>query len=334
MGPPYDSERSAARGGVRLMESLAASHAPRVPRNGDFTSHLPRAWPRIIAATLVAVGTTVAHLSFGVTLPAVGPIPFTTLGVAISIFLGFRNNTAYTRFWEARTLWGAHINASRSFARQAMTLVVSDDPAVRPFREDVVMATIAYAHAFKDHLQDDDPMVGIEKLMLPVEAAWLRTQNNVPLAILHIIGRRLATARAQGWVSQGATVVLESTLSDMTNVQGGCERIKNTPVPETYGILSRTITTLFCLILPIGLLATAGWLSPLVVLLVAYAFCGLDALGDEVAQPFGHDPHDLPLERYTETIETNLRQILSEESLPPLDAGTERPPVVGEVAIY
>ena len=315
------------------MEPLAP-RAPRVPRNGDFLSHLPQAWPRVAAATLVAAATTVAHLAYGLNVPAVGSIPFTTLGVAISIFLGFRNNAAYTRFWEARTLWGGHINASRSFARQTMTLVVSDDPAARPFREDVVMAAIAYAHAFKDHLQDDDPMPSVGKLMLPVETEWLRTQANVPVAILHLIGRRLATARAQGWISQGATVVLEATLSDMTNVQGGCERIKNTPVPETYGVLSRTITTLFCLMLPIGLLSTAGWLSPLVVLFVAYAFCGLDALGDEIAQPFGHDPHDLPLESYTETIETNLRQILREESLPPLDVGAERPPVVGEATIY
>ena len=315
------------------MNTLASTHQ-RTERSGDFASRLLKAWPRIIAATLVAVGATIAHISFKANFPNTGAIPYTTLGVAISIFLGFRNTTAYARFWEARTLWGAHINASRSFARQVMTLVDSDDPNLRPFQEDVIMATIAYAHSFKDHLQDDDPLTGIEKLMLPSEVAWLRTQQNVPVAILHIIGRRLATARARGWITQGATVVLEGTLSDMTNVQGGCERIKNTPVPVTYRALSRSIVTLFCLILPFGLLSTAGWFSPIVVFLVAYAFCGLDALGDEVAQPFGHHPHDLPLERYTATIETNLRQILSEDALPDLDAGVERPPVVGEGAIY
>jgi putative membrane protein len=316
------------------MEPLAPSSLPRVQRNGDLSSHIPQAWPRIFAATLVAIGTTVAHLHFGLNVPAVGPIPFTTLGVGISIFLGFRNNQAYNRFWEARTLWGAHINSSRAFARQVMTLVASDSHNLRAFQEDVIMATIAYAHSFKNLLQDDDQLDGIGKLMLPAETAWLKTQKNVPIAILHIIGRRLATARSEGWITQGATMVMESTLNDITNVQGGCERIKNTPVPETYGHLSRIITTSFCLALPFGLLSTAGWLSPVVVFVVAYAFCGLDALGDEVAQPFGHDPHDLPLEKYTETIETNLRQILSEESLPDIDAGTERPPVVGEGAIY
>ena len=114
------------------MNTLAPSNQPRVRRNGDFASHLPKAWPRIAAATLVAVMTTTAHLRFGMNVPEVGPLPFTTLGVALSIFLGFRNNTAYTRFWEARTLWGAHINASRSFARQTMTLVPSLKQTSRP----------------------------------------------------------------------------------------------------------------------------------------------------------------------------------------------------------
>ena len=102
----------------------------------------------------------------------------------------------------------------------------------------------------------------------------------------------------------------------MTNVQGGCERIKNTPVPGTYTILSGTIVTLFCFTLPFGILDVSGRLTPLVVFLVAYAFFGLDALGEEITEPFGDDPHDLPLERYTQTIETNLRQLLSDRDLP------------------
>lgn len=310
------------------MKPLASLNTPRVHRNGDLSSRLPSAWPRILAATLLGVATTLAAEYLHFTLPSVGTIPFATLGVAISIFLGFRNSTAYARFWEARTLWGAHINASRSFARQVMTVIDSDAPLARPFKEDVIMATIAYAHAFKNHLQDDDPMDGIEKLMMPSEAKWLEGQKNVPVGILHIIGRRIATARENGWFGDGGTIVLEGTLTDITNVQGGCERIKNTPVPETYGILSRTITTLFCLLLPFGVMETAHWMTPVVVFLVAYAFCGLDALGDEIAQPFGHDPHDLPLEQYTQTIETNLLQILQERDLPSLDAGVERPEIV------
>lgn len=316
------------------MRSLTEPSTPQVVRKPHFYTHLISAWPRVMLATVVALAITVTHMRGIFDLPEIGPIPFTTLGVAISIFLGFRSNTAYQRFWEARTLWGAHINSSRSFARQVMTLVVSDSESRRPFQEDVVMATIAYGHAFKNHLQHDDAMDGIEKLMLPDEVLWLKTQGNVPIAILHIIGRRLASARAEGWISPAATIVLEGTLENLTNIQGGCERIKNTPIPITYGILSQAITTTFCLMLPIALIHNAGWLSPVVVFIVATAFSMLNVLGDDIAQPFGHGPHDLPLEQYTATIETNLRQILSEERLEMIGVTYERPPVVHEKAIY
>ncbi len=310
------------------MTPLSNSKLPKVPRNGDLSSPLKNAWPRILAATLIAIVVSYAKIGLGWRVPALSPVPFTILGVAISIFLGFRNNSAYDRFWEARTLWGAHINSSRSFARQMMTLVVADSPQRRPFQEDVIMATIAYGHSFKNHLQDDDPLDGIEKLMLPSEIKWLRTQNNVPIAILHIIGRRLGWARERGWLGTSADIILEGTLTDLTNIQGGCERIKNTPVPVTYAVLSRTIVTFFCLFLPFALIEAVTWLTPIVTFLVAYAFCGLDTLGDEVTKPFGHRPHDLPLEKYAETIETNLRQILSDHDLPGLDAELDRPEIV------
>lgn len=282
------------------------------------SSRLPTAWPKILLATGVALVVDVLYYFFDKNVPTISATPFTVMGVAISIFLGFRNNTAYTRFWEARTLWGALINSSRTFARQVITLIPARNSDVRPFQEDVVMATVAYGHALREHLHGNNPVPVTEGLMLPEETEWLKTQNNVPVAILHLIGRRLGTARECGWISDPATIMLESTLRDITNVQGGCERIKNTPIPETYGILSNAIVTFFCMFLPFGILDTAKWMTPVVVFLVSYAFFGLSALGEEVEQPFEDDPHDLPLAEYTNTIETNLRQILSDRDLPSL----------------
>ena len=283
-------------------------------------SALPRAWPKILAATLVAGAATWAEHGLHLRVPSMTPTPFTILGVAISIFLGFRNNEAYNRFWEARTLWGGLINASRNLGRQTMTLVVSKDERVAAFHEDVLLATIAYGHALRRHLHNEDPLLEVASTMRPDETEWLRGQSNVPIAILQLVGRRLAHARRQGWVDEGATVVLETTLAEMTSAQGGCERIKNTPVPDTYRLLSGTIVTFYCFFLPFGLVDSVGMLTPLVVLFVAYALFGLDALGEEVTEPFGDDPHDLPLGSYTETIETNLRQLLGSRELPDLES--------------
>ena len=300
---------------------------PGLRGDGFNTSRLPRAWPKILGITLVACVSTYAELVLRWRTPTLGVAPFTILGVALSIFLGFRNNTAYTRFWEARTLWGALINAARCFARQVMTLVSSNDPTLRPYQEDVVLATVAYCHSLAHRLRGTDPFAWIERAMQPEESRWLRTQENVPVAILHLIGRRLAWARERGWIDAGATILLEGSLTDMTNVQGGCERIKNTPVPETYSLLSGAIVTLFCLFLPFGILDVSGRLTPLVVFLVAYAFYGLDALGEEITEPFGHDPHDLPLEQYADTIETNLRQLLSDVKLPDFEVPDAEPTI-------
>lgn len=270
----------------------------------------------MIGATSVAIVLTILQHYLKAPLPSLTATPFSILGMAISIFLGFRNNTAYNRFWEARTLWGRLINTSRDFARQILTLINTQAPAAAAFREDVVMATVAYAHSLRHHLRGTDPFPDISERLTKDEVAWLRTQNNVAIAICHLLGRRLAYAREQGWVRPEATLVLEGSLSSLTDVQGGCERIRNTPVPATYTLLSHHIVLFFCYLLPLGILDAAKVLTPVVVFLVSYALFGLDALGEEITEPFGNDPHDLPLEGLCATIESNLKQILSEKDLP------------------
>jgi putative membrane protein len=102
------------------------------------------------------------------------------------------------------------------------------------------------------------------------------------------------------------------------DVQGGCERIKGTPIPWSYTVLTHSIVAAYCFALPFGLIATTKLATPLVVALIAYAFLGLDAVGDELEEPFGADENDLPLDMLTRTIEVNLRQALGESSLPPM----------------
>src|SRR5690606_37389193 len=101
-------------------------------------------------------------------------------------------------------------------------------------------------------------------------------------------------------------------------VQGGCERIKNTPIPWSYTVLMHSIVAVYCFALPFGLVQTTKLLTPIVVALIAYAFLGLDAVGDELEEPFGHDYNDLPLTALSRTIEVNLLQQLGETELPPL----------------
>jgi ion channel-forming bestrophin family protein len=111
--------------------------------------------------------------------------------------------------------------------------------------------------------------------------------------------------------------VLEASLTALTDIQGGCERIKLTPIPFSYTTLIHRITAVYCYALPFGLVDVVGNYTPVVCGIVAYAFFGLDVVGDEIEMPFGDDPNDLPLRAITRTIEINLRQRLGEDPLPP-----------------
>jgi putative membrane protein len=112
--------------------------------------------------------------------------------------------------------------------------------------------------------------------------------------------------------------VLEGSLTTLTDIQGGCERILATPVPFVYNVLMHRIVAGYCLFLPFGLVDTIGWVTPLAVAFIAFAFYGLDSIGEEIEEPFGTDWNDLPLSQLSRMIEVNLRQRAGDKDIPPL----------------
>jgi ion channel-forming bestrophin family protein len=291
---------------------------------------LRNSWPRIVLATLVAVVVTVVELHWGLQAYTLSVAPFTILGVAISIFLVFRNNTAYNRFWEGRILWGGLVNISRSFARQVITLIsvtdtdsgrsngrsYADQEMLTAFQNKMVYRAIAFVHALRHHLRDTNPETELNIFLSPEEVAYTHTQNNRPFAILQLIGQQIQEARRERWIQEYHVPVLEGSLSTMTDILGACERIKNTPVPFTYTVLSHRLVAFFCFFLPFGIVDTVGIFTPFMVFLVSHAFFGLDVIGEEIEDPFGTDPHHLPLAALCRTIEINLRQIIGETQVP------------------
>jgi putative membrane protein len=261
-------------------------------------SELPRTQWRIAGVAATALIVTVLEERFDWH-PNLTPLPFTLVGIALGIFLGFRNNASYDRWWEGRKLWGALVNTTRSFARQSLTLVgprvaESEGESVAQLRRELVLRIIAFAHALER----------------------LRVETNRPYAINHGTAERLRAAYARGWIAETHLGVLEGSMTALTDIQGACERIKSTPIPFSYTTLIHRITAGYCYALPFGLVDTVGFLTPAVCVIVAYAFFGLDVVGDELEMPFGNDPNDLPLDAISRMIEINLRQRLGETDLP------------------
>lgn len=292
-------------------------------------TELPRTKWRILGVFLLSCAVTwieivVENNSF----PDIHVVPFTLTGVALSIFLGFRNNAAYDRWWEGRKLWGGAVNTTRSTARQIIELIGPQPGApalteeergeLSALKKDLVYRVIAWTHALRLALRDQDDLSDLATFLGPEDLEDLRHQSNRPYAISSGLARRLRGAYERGWIHPMHLSTLEASLVSLTDIQGACERIKSTPIPYSYNTLIHRIVAVYCYGLPFGLVSDVGMMTPFVVLVVSYAFFGIDTVGDEIEQPFGTDPNDLPLSAISRTIEVNLRQRLGETELPPM----------------
>ncbi len=275
-------------------------------------------WPRVLVVTIVSIVVTAVHHETDAFHKDLTVVPFTLISVALGIFLGFRNNTSYDRFWEGRRLWGGIVNTSRNLCRQILTMVDEADGDLPPGEHRLlVQGVIAFVHGLRTHLREEPVELDRMRVLLPEKlVARLPSERNVPYAIAHWLGEGLAREFREGRLNALHLPILEASLSTLVDLQGGCERIKATPMPFSYTKLIHRIVAFYCFGLPFGLVNTTGLATPVVVTMVAYAFFGLDAVGDQIEDPFGNDPEDLPLSAISTTIETNLRQRLGDTELP------------------
>jgi len=275
-------------------------------------SILPNIWKSLAFTTLLAVAVTLLDGTIEGVKITVSAIPFTLMGLPLAIFLGFRNNAAYDRYWEGRKQWGELVLSSRTLARQCLSLV--DEHAAR---ERMIRRAIAYAHALRHHLRKTDPSREVQAWLAPEEWERVKDLPNLPHALMLDMGADLALCLREGRLQPMLAPAIDASLSSMTGVAAACERIRGTPIPFSYTLLLHRTAHLYCIFLPFGLVDTIGYLTPLVAAIVAYTFFGLDALGDEIEEPFGHADNDLPLDAICRTIEIDLRTALGERDLPP-----------------
>ena len=246
---------------------------------------------------------------------AVQDLPLSLLGSAIAVVLGLRNNVAYARWWEARSLWGSAVNNSRSFARGVLALLGGSDAAAARGPA-LVRLQIAWAHALRFALRRQDPWSELEQLLPAAALARVRGAANVPSALQAELGRSLAEADRAGRLDSVRLAALDSTLSELANAQGGLERIKNTPLPRQFEQFPRVFVGAYCLLLPVGLVHELGAATPFGSTVIGVAFYVLDQIGRDLEDPFEGTVHDVPMAAITRTIEVDLRQMLGEQEAP------------------
>jgi ion channel-forming bestrophin family protein len=274
-------------------------------------SILPIIAPRLLVVLLVSAGVGWLHQVAPNRLPDMTPAPFTLFGVALSIFLGFRNNACYERWWEGRRQWGQLVAETRGLVREFMTLL-PDDPAMR---RRCAYRVVAFAHALRSQLRDDQSAEA--RGWLP-EDEWKRVarSRSKPDVILLEQAEELRRLLRRGELSDMLYRLFSDRLMILTNIQTACERLRSTPMPFTYTLLLHRTAWLFCLLLPFGIVGTLGLVTPVLTVIFAYAFFGLDALGEQLERPFGTCPNALPLDAMVRTIEIAAREGLDETELP------------------
>ncbi|MGR3758620.1 bestrophin family protein [Roseobacteraceae bacterium NS-SX3] len=255
-------------------------------------SVLPRIAPRILGLAAFSALLVWADSAW-LPLPRISAAPFAVFGVALSLFLGFRNNAAYERWWEGRRLWGQLIADARALGREAeMFLPQQAD------RHRVLRLALAFLHLHRISLR------GLKDFSAPLNWAGedFSAAAHAPCAALDRLSAAAAGAAPDGFARRA----LSERLGAMALAQAGCERIAATPLPYVYSLLVFRTAYLYCLLIPFALLGGAGWLTPLFVAIVAYALFGLAEVTEELARPFGETVNGLPLDAMCRTVEISL----------------------------
>ena len=241
--------------------------------------------------------------------------PFTLCGVALTIFLAFRNNASYERYWEARRLWGNMLIGARAIISQFRSYMPS--PTAAPFESShLPRLLIAYAYAVKHQLRRSDGSADLVRLLGPGRAAALAPRVFKPIALLDELRHHLAALNRNRVLSDTQLWMMDHQLNELGAAVGGCERILATPIPFAYGVLLHRTVYAYCALLPFGLIDSIGFATPLVCVFVSYTLLALEAIASEISDPFGLAPNNLALDAMTRNIERSVLELCNEE-LPP-----------------
>ena len=168
----------------------------------------------------------------------------------------------------------------------------------------------------RDLLREQQDAAELKYLLQDAEWQQMQTASNKTNFLMQKMGMDLRQSMKEGRIDPILVTAIDGTLSAMTSAAAACERIKNTPIPFSYTLLLHRTAYIYCFLLPFGLVDSIGFMTPFVVAIVAYTFFGLDALGDEIEEPFGLEANDLPLDAMCRAIEIDLRESLCDAALP------------------
>ncbi len=279
--------------------------------------------------------------------------PLGTIGVAVAFYVGFKNNQAYDRYWEARKIWGGIVNVSRSWANQVMSYISTahspepvDPVVVREVQKAMIYRQIAWINVLRFQLRRKTPFgfepkgvarrfmqsTDIEAMKQQIcelvgesELNKMCSKSNAATQILRNQSEHLRLAMEDLRLTDDFRhIAMMDLITEMYSLQGKCERIKNTPFPRQFAYFSNVFVGIFIALLPFGMvgqLASRGdimvWMSFPVTVIICWIFHTMETVGDSSEDPFENYVNDVPMTTLCRTIEIDLRQMLGETDGPP-----------------
>ena len=237
--------------------------------------------------------------------------PFTLVGVALALFLGFRISSSYDRWWEGRKLWGALVNITRALTVQVLTMTDDAPGKCTQEKRAFLNMVVAFTYAMRDQLRGD-VFARSAELLPPALAEEVDRARYKPFIILRAMGEWVTKRQKEGGFREISKTMLDRNLIELSSILGGCERIASTPVPFGYSVMIHRVVYFYCALLPFGLVDAIEWMTPVVSLVMSYSFIALDSMAAELEMPFGRDDNDLALDAISRNIELSIREMSGE----------------------
>ena len=255
----------------------------------------------VLLAMVVGVYSTLALLKSRPPLDSIPDIPVgldAALSFSMALLIAFRMNRAYERWWEARSLWGTLVNASRNLAIKLRRFARMSEGDCQEARDLIV----AFSVGLKGHLRDDGQLS-----RLP----GFENDTNEPVHIPGYVVSKLYELLQQLQSGEDAMGTAERLAIDtearvLMNVCGGCEKIKTTPISTSWGTFTTQCIGIFLLTLPWGLVDDFGYWTVPISMVVAYVVIAAEVIARYVEQPFGLLEDHLDLESITAAIDRSV----------------------------
>ncbi|MEQ8905783.1 bestrophin family ion channel [Ekhidna sp.] len=250
-------------------------------------------------------------------------VPVTILGGALAIFLGFRNNSAYDRWWEARKIWGGIVNASRTFGVMICTFSSThfskgkvNDDKVQAWRKELIHRHIGWLYALIMHLRKHNHWSDLERYISEKEIEAIKKLHNKPTQILHKQSERLQNAYEDQIIEDFRHMELMNVIKEFYDLQGKAERIKGTIFPYYYNYFTGVFLWLFVICLPFALASQMQWGAIPMSIAISFVFTILEKSGAVTEDPFEGRAADTPINSITRNIEIDLLEMIRSETVP------------------